>query len=144
MKLLIKTLFFIFIAKGAFSQSKVTWNTLADVQFNKQWNAKEKMFILIPQFGQKVKPLQDKSIEITGYMIPMDVETNYYVLSANPFASCFFCGGSGPESVMSVKFKGKNRRFDTDERVTLRGKLKLNTDNFEELNYILTEAEAIN
>jgi len=119
----------------------ITWKTLEDVNFDKKWNKGEGMFILIPTFGPKVTVLKDKNIQITGYMIPIDIATNYYVLSSNPYASCFFCGGSGPESVMSIKFKGKVKRFDTDDRVTLVGRLDLNKDNLEELNYILQDAE---
>ncbi|WP_341225538.1 DUF3299 domain-containing protein [uncultured Arcticibacterium sp.] len=121
----------------------ITWKTLTDVSFDKKWNQEEGMFILIPKFGTSVTPLKDKQVQITGYMIPIDIETNYYVLSANPYASCFFCGGAGPESVMSIKFKGPVKRFDTDDRVTLSGKLTLNRDNLEELNYILSEATLV-
>jgi hypothetical protein len=121
----------------------ITWKTLEDVSFDKKWNKHEGMFILIPNFGPKVTPLKDKRVQITGYMIPIDIETNFYVLSSNPYASCFFCGGAGPESVISIKFKGKVKRFDTDDRVTLVGRLDLNKDNLEELNYILQEAELV-
>jgi hypothetical protein len=118
----------------------VSWKTLEDVSFDKKWSKAEGMFLLIPNFGPNITQLKDKRILITGYMIPIDIETNYYVLSSNPYASCFFCGGAGPESVMSIKFKGKVKRFNTDDRVTLLGKLSLNKENLEELNYILEEA----
>lgn len=119
----------------------ISWKTLSDVTFNKKWNPSEGMFILEPEFGGSVKQLNGKEVKITGYMIPIDIESNYYVLSANPYAACFFCGGAGPESVLSIKFKKVTRRFDTDERLTISGKLVLNKDNLDELNYILTEAE---
>ncbi|UBM59207.1 DUF3299 domain-containing protein [Marinilongibacter aquaticus] len=125
------------------SPLKISWQTLTDVTFNKIWNKDEGMFILVPEFGEKVKTLKSKQVEITGYMIPIDVENNYYVLSANPYASCFFCGGAGPESVMTIKFKTGNRRFDTDERLTLKGNLVLNSEDLEELTYILTDAEVV-
>lgn len=118
----------------------ITWKTLSDISFDRKWNSAEKMFVLVPNFGATVAHLKDKQVQITGYMIPINIESNYYVLSANPYASCFFCGGAGPESVMSIKFKGKPKRFDTDDRVTLVGKLVLNRDNLEELNYILETA----
>jgi hypothetical protein len=131
------------ISVTSFAQQEITWNTLSNVTFNKKWSQSEKMFILEPQFGEKVRALANKPVKITGYMIPIDIEDNYYVLSANPYASCFFCGGAGPESVLAVKFKKVPRRFDTDERLTLKGKLSLNKDNLEELNYILEEAELL-
>lgn len=139
---ILSVLCLIFISTIAFGQ-KTTWETLKDVDFDKKYDKAAKMFVLVPRFGPKVLALSNKSIEITGYMIPIDVASNYYVLSANPYASCFFCGGSGPESVMSIKFKKAERRFDTDERLTLRGRLVLNTDDAEELNYILKDAELV-
>jgi hypothetical protein len=123
------------------SPRKITWDTLRDVTFKKKWNANEGMFILEPQFGDKVKELNSKEIVLTGYMIPVDIDANYYVLSANPFASCFFCGQAGPESVVSVKFKNLNKRFNTDDRVSIKGKFRLNASDINDLNYIIDAAE---
>lgn len=120
---------------------KITWENLRDVTFKKKWNAKENMFVLEPSFGSKVMALKGKTVSLTGYMIPVDVDANYYVLSANPFASCFFCGQAGPESVVSVKFKNISKRFNTDDRVTINGIFVLNTEDINELNYILEKAE---
>ncbi|MFN3590373.1 MAG: DUF3299 domain-containing protein [Spirosomataceae bacterium] len=120
---------------------KITWDTLRDVTFKKKWNANEGMFILEPQFGEKVKELNSKEIVLTGYMIPVDIDANYYVLSANPFASCFFCGQAGPESVVSVKFKSLSKRFNTDDRVSIKGKFRLNASDINDLNYIIDAAE---
>ena len=116
---------------------------LRDVTFKKKWSAEESMFILYPTFGVKVAGLKDKEIVLTGYMIPVDVDANVYVLSANPYSSCFFCGGAGPESVVQVKFKKSTKRFNTDDRVTVKGKLKLNADDINELNYILEGCDVI-
>ncbi len=122
---------------------KVTWETLRDVTFKKKWSAEESMFILYPTFGAKVAGLKDKEVILTGYMIPVDVDANVYVLSANPYSSCFFCGGAGPESVVQIKFKKSTKRFNTDDRVTVKGTLKLNADDINELNYILTNCDLI-
>lgn len=122
---------------------KVTWEMLRDVTFNKKWNKEEAMFILEPAFGEKVNRIKNKQIMITGYMIPVDIDANYYVLSANPYSSCFFCGQAGPESVMSIKFNKATKRFNTDDRVTLKGTLVLNKDDINELNYILTAAQVV-
>lgn len=123
--------------------TKVTWETLRDVTFKKKWSAEESMFILYPTFGSKVAGLKDKEVVLTGYMIPVDVDANVYVLSANPYSSCFFCGGAGPESVVQIKFKKSTKRFDTDDRVTVKGTLKLNADDINELNYILVNSDVI-
>ncbi|PLK43871.1 MULTISPECIES: DUF3299 domain-containing protein [unclassified Emticicia] len=123
--------------------TKITWETLRDVTFKKKWSAEESMFVLYPTFGQKVAGLQGKEVVLTGYMIPVDVDANMYVLSANPYSSCFFCGQAGPESVVQVKFKKTTKRFNTDDRITVKGTLKLNADDINELNYIMANADLI-
>lgn len=140
------TLFFIVAISTSFvadTPQKITWETLRDVSFKKKWDAAQSMFILYPSFGPKVLAFKGKDVLLTGYMIPVDVEANYYVLSANPYAACFFCGQSGPESVASVKFKKVAKRYNTDDRVTIKGTLRLNADDINELNYILDNAEAV-
>ena len=73
--------------------------------------------------------------------IPVDVDEDFYVLSRYPFANCFFCGGAGPESVIDLRFPGKSERaYQTDERLTFRGKLRLNADDVYQMNYILDGA----
>jgi hypothetical protein len=120
---------------------KLSWEALRDVTFKKKWYAEESVYMLYPTFGPNVQKLNNKAVTITGYVLPVDLEANLYVLSAFPYSACFFCGGAGPESVVSLKFKKGSRKFKTDERKTFQGVLKLNADNIYELNYILTEAE---
>jgi hypothetical protein len=129
--------------KIADEPTKITWELLRDVTFKKKWSAEESMFILHPTFGAKVTALKNKEVELTGYMIPVDVDANMYVLSANPYSACFFCGQAGPESVVQVKFKKVSKRFNTDDRVTVKGTFVTNADDINEMNYILTNAEVI-
>ena len=68
------------LAVMAFAPIKITWENLRDVTFKKKWNASENMFVLEPQFGAKVNALKGKEVALTGYMIPVDVDANYYVL----------------------------------------------------------------
>lgn len=102
------------------------------------------MYILYPEFGQSVKRLNGKRVSIKGYVIPVDYNENYYVLSAYPYSACFFCGGAGPETVVSLKFEGKPRKYKTDELLSFEGVLKLNSTDVYEMNYILTGAKQVN
>ena len=122
---------------------KLSWEVLRDVTFKKKWYAEESVYMLYPTFGQGIQKLNGKTVELTGYVLPVDLESNIYVLSAFPYSACFFCGGAGPESVVSLKFKKSDKKFKTDERRTFRGTLKLNADNIYELNYILADAEML-
>jgi hypothetical protein len=120
---------------------KITWETLKDVTYKKKWNAELSMNFLYPNFGVSLKKLENKTVLLKGYMIPVDATSNIYMLSAFPFSMCFFCGGAGPESVVDIRFKGKSPRFKTDEMRTIRGTLVLNDNNVEEMTYILKDAE---
>lgn len=129
-----------FTTKISSNPVKITWESLRDVTFKKKWYAEESVYMLYPTFGPSIAKLNGKEILLTGYVLPIDAEANLYALSAFPFSACFFCGGAGPESVVSLKFK-KSRKFKTDERHTFRGTLKLNADDIYELNYIIENAE---
>lgn len=120
---------------------KLTWETLRDVTFKKKWYAEEQVYMLYPTFGPSIQKLSGKEVVITGYVLPIDLDANLYVLSAFPYSACFFCGGAGPESVMTLDFKKSTRKFKTDERLTFKGKLKLNADDIYQMNYILEAAE---
>jgi hypothetical protein len=122
------------------SIQKITWGTLKDVKFTKKFNKEYELDFLYPTFGASLQKLEGKYVEIKGYVIP--VSQNLYVLSAKPMAACFFCGGSGPESILQLNFTTKNR-FKTDQIITVKGKFRLNHDNVDDLNYILDNASLI-
>ncbi|MFN8356206.1 MAG: DUF3299 domain-containing protein [Spirosomataceae bacterium] len=148
MKVLLVCMTALFLSAGfvpavAPEPAKISWDDLKDVTFKKKWYAEEQVYMLYPTFGQKVAKFDGKDVIIKGYVIPVDYEGNLYVLSAFPYSMCFFCGGAGPESVMSLKFKKNGKRFKTDEVHTFKGKLKLNASDIYELNYILDGAEQV-
>ena len=53
------------------------------------------------------------------FFLYMDNQSNSYLLSQNPLASCFFCGNGGPESVMALYFNEKPS-FKMDDVITVR------------------------
>jgi hypothetical protein len=58
-------------------------------------------------------------------------------------SQCFFCGGGGPESIAEVYFNKATPKFKTDDVLKVKGKLKLNTNDVEHVNFILMEAVLI-
>lgn len=130
------------IAPASSESIPITWKTLSDVRFTKRKNEEVGMYFLYPTFGDKVKALKGKTVKIKGYMIPIDEEGRTFVLSEQPMAMCFFCGGAGPESIIELEFRKNNLRFKTDEVRTISGKLQLNPKDINHLNYILTNASA--
>jgi hypothetical protein len=134
--------FFLFASSEGFAQhTKIDWAFLAKVEWGEKYFEEYEEVVFYPDFGKEVLAVDNTLVEIEGYVIPVDVESGYYVLSANPFASCFFCGNAGPESVMELQFPESMKDiFKTDEIITFRGRLKLNWDDLEHCNYILQKA----
>lgn len=125
---------------SASAQQEISWSVLMDISFKDIYLEGEDMYVYFPVFSQKQRELENKQVTISGYIIPIDVELNQYVLSAYPFSACFFCGAAGPESVMAIYFAREGRTYKTDERVTLTGNLRLNETDIDELVYILEDA----
>ncbi|MFY0593487.1 MAG: hypothetical protein JXQ92_12645 [Roseivirga sp.] len=125
------------------AQKENTWKTLAKVTIEKRFDETLNYEIDFPTFSKEVKEINGKEITLQGWMIPLDElrGKNYFVLSALPFANCFFCGGAGPETVVEVFLK-KDLSF-TEDRVKVKGKLTINGDDPLKLMYILEEAEII-
>ena len=120
---------------------ELTWQTLSDVEFTDVYLEELDAYYWMPKFGESVVASEGKAFFITGYMIPVDVDEDFYVLSRYPFANCFFCGGAGPESVIDLRFPYKGERgYQTDERLTFKGTLRLNSDDVYQMNYILEGA----
>lgn len=119
---------------------ELTWRTLSDVEFKDVYIEELDAYYWKPTFGPSVKAAEGKEVFITGYVIPVDYDADFYVLSRYPFANCYFCGGAGPESVVDLRFPAKTRAYKTDERLTFKGKLRLNADDVYQMNYILEGA----
>lgn len=131
----------ILISLSAFAQQEIDWQTLSDVTFTDEYNESEGGYYLFPNFGDKVKALEGQEVILKGFILAIDPETGYYLLSSNPYASCFFCGNAGPETVVELEFKPIPKRIKMDQFTRIKGRLKLNDSNIYQCNYIFEEAE---
>ncbi|GAB4414737.1 MAG: hypothetical protein OHK0039_22770 [Bacteroidia bacterium] len=117
------------------------WGVLQeDIAFEDKYFEDIDQYLLFPSFGDSVRSFDRQPVRIAGYVLT--VEPGRYVLSANPFSSCFFCGGAGPESVMELVLCDPEQIFFTDEWRSFSGYLTLNDTNVDMLNYIMQEAVA--
>ena len=125
------------------AQQVITWHDLKDVRYTAPAAPELAGDPLhqVPRFGPAVKALAGKEVQIKGYMLPLTVDNQLYILSQYPFTECFFCGGAGKETVIELKLK-KEGKFDIDESTVIRGILRLN-DNPLELSYLLEAAEPV-
>jgi len=142
-----KSLILLFFLIGLFqvgqSQKIITWDVLKNVEFDEVWSEEFQAYYMVPKFGKTIQSLDGKEVQIRGFIIPVDIVQDYYVLSANPYSSCFFCGQAGPESVMEVQMVKQYDGLRMDQVLTFKGILRLNVDDIYQLNYILEEAEVV-
>ena len=123
-----------------YGQSEVTWKDLADVTYTEKYFEEYGQKYLVPVFGATPTKKQGKVVVIKGYFIPLD-ET-VAALSKNQFSSCFFCGASGPETVIEIQFTPEARKmYKVDQYIAFKGILRLNSDDVNHFNYILENAE---
>jgi hypothetical protein len=139
----ISFLFLTITTSGNAQEAKSLWSTLGKVTFKKQYDDMLGFKVDVPIFSPEIKNLQGKSVEIKGYIIPVEgyKGSKEFVFSAFPYNMCFFCGGAGPESVMEVYAKEAIKY--TTEAIIIKGKLELNSNDVNQLMYILNDAEMV-
>ena len=123
------------------SLAQDSWHLFAKTKFESKYNEKLEEYMFYPEFTADLKALSGKEMTVKGYFVPFAPEGGkYIIISKFPMSQCFFCGGGGPESIAEVYFKGSAERFKVDDLITVKGKLKLNTEDAEHLNFILIDA----
>lgn len=122
-----------------FDDSSKNWKTLADVKYEKSQD--EYGEIYVPKFGDDVQEMNGKTVSLKGFIIPFEgmFEPKHIIISSIPIAACFFCGGSGPETVAEAYLKEEVKY--TAKPVTVTGRLVLNDTDYDQLMYILEDAE---
>ncbi len=119
----------------------ISWLTLTDVKFEEKISEVDSALYLYPTFGKIVKSLNGKKVSLKGFIIPVDPTEHFYVLSANPFSACFFCGKAGPESIMELELRADpSKAYEMDQFSTFEGVFVLNGTDVEHCNYILKDA----
>ncbi|HEU5147034.1 MAG TPA: hypothetical protein VFT90_09975 [Chryseosolibacter sp.] len=133
------------LSGAALSQGMETWNIFAKTKFEPKFDEKLGEYLFYPTFTEDVKKLEGKEITLEGFFVPFAPEgDDYIILSKFPMSQCFFCGGGGPESVAEVNFAKDPGRFQVDDLITVKGKLKLNADDLDHINFILVDAVLVN
>ncbi|NVK27724.1 MAG: DUF3299 domain-containing protein [Flavobacteriia bacterium] len=121
------------------AQTTIKWADLEDVEFVEFYDRERSEWSLKAEFSDDVQALDNQEVVITGYVIPLDVSGEVYVLSAFAFSSCFFCGGAGPETVMGLTFEESPPQLKTDDVISVRGTLHINRNPGLEFHYMLSD-----
>jgi len=125
------------------NKKKSVWKTLTKITFKKEYNEIMGFKVDVPVFSDEVKALSGQEVVLKGYIIPVEGYKSHkeFIFSAFPYNMCFFCGGAGPETVMEVESLDAVKF--TSESIWLRGKLKLNADDINNLMYKLVDAQLV-
>lgn len=116
----------------------LNWKILGQIKYVKKPHQDYPEGVMFPVVNPTLKTKGKKRIVMSGFIIPIDNTT--YALSKNVFASCFFCGQAGPETIMGIKFKGATPRLKTDQYVTLEGVFRYNETDVEDWIYHIEDA----
>ncbi|WP_329805501.1 hypothetical protein [Flavobacterium facile] len=127
-------------SKRFVSADTLTWKMLGEIKYMKKKHASYGE-VDFPMINTKLKKLAKKTIVMSGFIVPIDNKN--YALSKNVFASCFFCGKSGPETIMGIKFKGATPKLKTDTYLTIKGTFRPNENDVEDWIYNCDNAEIV-
>jgi len=119
----------------------LNWKQLAQIKYLKKPSADYPEGVMFPVISPTLKAKQSKTIVMSGFVIPIDEKS--YALSKNVFASCFFCGQAGPETIMGIKLKNPGQKFKTDQYVTLQGTFRYNDSDVEDWIYHIENAVVV-
>lgn len=120
----------------------LNWEFLLAIEYRKRFYHEFEMQIFTPVFPESLESINGKEVTLEGFVIPFDESGDFVALSANPFASCFFCGKASPASVASL-YLDKKRIYNIDDFRKFRGTLRLNYDDPKDYYYILDNATPI-
>lgn len=116
----------------------LTWKLLAQIKYLKKPSKDYPEGVMYPVINPTLKTKNKKPITMSGFIIPIDNKN--YALSKNVFASCFFCGQAGPETIMGIKFKNPATKLKTDQYVTIQGNFRYNDADVDDWIYHIDNA----
>lgn len=129
------------LAPSALAQQETSWQTLMQVDYKAEDTPRGKQWI--PQFAQEIQDLDQQSVRVSGYMIPLsfEEEQTHFLVSASPGDGCYFHLPGGPDSVIEVQAqRGVAFTYDT---IKVEGKLVLLRNDPYGLLYRMVDAKPV-
>jgi len=122
-----------------------TWNTLSMVTFERTFDEEFGIDIEKPTLSPLVTRLAGTEVVLEGYIIPLTgkVKQSHFMLSKFPQNMCFFCGKAGPESAAQVFTKDAKKIAFTDQKIKVKGILRINATDVTNLLYTIEDGVVI-
>ena len=142
LKIVINVVIVLFMGFRGKTQENISWDILANVVWHEEIDTATGYKNSVGTFGDDLLKLNGQEVYISGYVIPLDAMGLSYALSRSSYASCFFCGQAGPETVMELKVRPRAIESHDQNNTLLKfkGTLVLKEINPTGLNYILDRA----
>lgn len=136
---------FLISSVTAYGQKNITWGELSEVEWEETYDTLAGITLLEGNFSPHILALDSQEVYISGYVIPLDAMGLSYALSRTSFASCFFCGQAGPETVMELRVKPNSiePRRQKNTLIKFKGLFRVNTQNDTGLHYELQNAAEV-
>lgn len=143
MKVLLALWLSLCVSVAATAQTKGSWDLFEKATFQEKYIEEYFSYATLLEENNYSRSLDGQEITLGGHYIPV-MDEDIIILSKYAYANCFFCGGAGLESVVEVRMKDDPpRTFELDEKLTFRGKLRINTTEWEFVSFILEDAVLI-
>ena len=122
-----------------------SWNMLSMVTFERTFDEEFGIDVEKPSISPIIQAMDGKEIELEGYIIPLTgkIEQSHFMLSKFTQFMCFFCGKAGPETAAQVFTKDGKKIAFTDEKVRVRGILRVNVTDVTSLLYTIENGVVI-
>ncbi|MFT4534825.1 MAG: hypothetical protein ACJA1A_001235 [Saprospiraceae bacterium] len=122
-----------------------SWNMLAMVTFQRTFDEEFGIDVQKPIISPIILAMDGKEIVLEGYIIPLTgkIKQSHFMLSKFTQNMCFFCGKAGPETAAQVFTKGGKKIAFTDEKVKVRGILRVNVTDVTSLLYTIEDGVMI-
>ncbi len=133
------------LIQGLSYGQKSAWATLSLVSSTTSFDAAYGIEVKKVKVSPAVKAMQGTEMEVDGYIIPLTgkLAQNHFMLSKFNEKMCFFCGKAGPETAMQVFLAGGKKIAFTDEKIKVKGILRINENDPSGLLYTLEAAQII-
>lgn len=132
---------FIFLSNSAFGQKKITWTNVLEIYAKEFRRTEKNPTSTINKNAMSLEDVENKKISIVGYFLDVDPDGEWFILSKNPFATCFFCGKAGPETVLELLgFKNEKKKFKSDDMVEVTGTFNPVYDPEGKVSFVLENA----
>ena len=136
---------FVLVLYGISLCGQSTWGTLSLIRFDLRMDEYGLTVHKPTHFTKMIEDLDGKEIELAGFIVPLEgkKKQRHLYFSAYPYASCFFCGNAGPETVIEVFMGGEDYLEYTDKQIEISGIFRFVPGDFSSVMYQLENAKIV-